>query len=98
MFQEYRDRQPFNKNMLRPCPMLENPGILVEMVRRSGAHSTDLQSPESAEHLCQKCIPYAKAWKPVADKLWAQDEHKERRYENYKGWKRSAGNAEAAAK
>lgn len=87
LFQEYRNRQPFNQNMLRPCPMLENPGILVDMVRKSGAHSTDLQSPESAEHLCGKCIPYAKAWKPVADKLWNATEHKEHRYENYKGWK-----------
>ena len=67
--------------------MLENPGILVDMVKKSGAHSTDLQSPESAEHLCEKCVPYAKAWKPVADKLWNATEHKEHRYENYKGWK-----------
>ena len=89
LFQEYRDHQPFNKNHLRPCPMLENPGMLTQMVRRSGAHSTDLQQPESAEHLCGKCVEYAKNWKPVADKLWAQSEHRERRYENYKGWKPS---------
>jgi hypothetical protein len=89
LFQEYRDHQPFNKNHLRPCPMLENPGMLTQMVRRSGPHSTDLQQPESAEHLCGKCVEYAKNWKPVADKLWAQSEHRERRYENYKGWKPS---------
>lgn len=26
----------------------------------TGAHSTDLQSPESVEHLCGKCAEYAK--------------------------------------
>ena len=25
MFMAYHDSQPFNDNMLRPCPMLENP-------------------------------------------------------------------------
>lgn len=69
----YHDGQPFNENMLRPCPMLENPHRLREMVERSGAHSTDLQSPESAEHLCSKCDEYAECWKPEADKLWAEN-------------------------
>ena len=40
-----------------------------------GAKSTDLQSPESAEHLCNKCKEYAQAWKPCADKLWAEEGH-----------------------
>ena len=26
----------------------------------TGAHSTDLQSPDSVEHLCGKCAEYAK--------------------------------------
>ena len=70
MMQEYHRNQPFNENMFRPCPMLENPGMLQMMVKKSGAHSTDLQSPESAEHLCGKCVHYAEQWKPAADKLW----------------------------
>ena len=69
------------------------------MVRKSGAHSTDLKCPESAEHLCGKCIPYARDWKPVADRLWAESEHKEHRYENYKGWKpKQSADAAAAGK
>ena len=70
LFMAYHDGQPFNENHLRPCPMLENPEKLQEMVRRTGAHSTDLESPESAEHLCGKCIDYAKNWTPTADRLW----------------------------
>ena len=70
IFMAYHDGQPFNDNHLRPCPMLENPQQLREMVEKTGAHSTALQSPESAEHLCAKCDAYAQCWKPTADKLW----------------------------
>ncbi len=70
MFMAYHDGQPFNDNMLQPCPMLENPDKLRQMVAKTGAHSTDLQSPETAEHLCGKCDQYAKCWQPAADALW----------------------------
>ena len=73
LFMAYRDHQPFNNNHLRPCPMLENPEILQRIVKESGAHSTDLQSEETPEHLCSKCVHYAGEWAPVADKLWAED-------------------------
>ncbi|MGN8678883.1 radical SAM protein [Oscillospiraceae bacterium HCP3S3_F4] len=72
LFMAYHDGQPFNENHLRPCPMLENPEQLREMIAKTGAHSTDLQSPESAEHLCAKCDLYAMNWKPEADRLWAE--------------------------
>lgn len=72
LFMAYHDGQPFNDNHLLPCPMLENPQKLRGMVRATGAHSTDLQSPESADHLCDKCEAYATAWTPVAEELWQQ--------------------------
>lgn len=70
IFMAYHDGQPFNENMLRPCPMLENPDKLREIVEQTGAHSTDLQSPESVEHLCGKCDKYAACWAKTADTLW----------------------------
>lgn len=87
LFMAYYENQPFNKNHLRPCPMLENPEILQKMVKETGARSTDLQSPESAEHLCRKCEPYAEHWKPCADKLWAETKVKPSSYDNYKDMK-----------
>ncbi len=72
IFMAYHQGQPFNGNHLRPCPMLENPEKLREIVKASGAHSTDLQSPETVGHLCDKCKGYAKDWEPVAEKLWDQ--------------------------
>lgn len=76
IFMAYHDGQPFNENHLRPCPMLENPKMLREMVEKTGAHSTDIQSPESAEHLCSKCDAYAKCWTPTAEKLWEESRQK----------------------
>ena len=84
LFMAYHNNQPFNKNHLRPCPMLDNPEMLQQLVHETGAKSTDLQSPESAEHLCHKCEEYARMWKPCAEKLWAETNVKPKAYENYK--------------
>lgn len=84
LFMAYRDNQPFNENHLRPCPMLENPEILERMVKETGARSTDLQSPESVEHLCGKCYEYAKDWGEAADEIWSREPHRKSSYENYK--------------
>ena len=70
IFMAYHRGQPFNENMLRPCPMLENPEKLRAMVAGSGVHSTDPMSPESVDHLCAKCDRYAAEWAPVAEDLW----------------------------
>lgn len=84
LFMAYRDNQPFNDNHLRPCPMLENPEILERMVMETGAKSTDLQSPESVHHLCEKCHAYAEEWAPCAEKLWQETPQRKHSYENYK--------------
>ncbi len=70
IFMAYHDNQPFNDNMLRPCPMLENPERLRAMVKETGAVNTDYESIESVDHLCDKTTPYAEKWKPKADELW----------------------------
>ena len=72
LFMAYRQGQPFNDNMLRPCPMLENPEKLRAMVKATGAVSTDYESPESVDHLCDKTTPYADRWTPKADELWSK--------------------------
>ena len=83
LFMEYHKGQPFNRNHLRPCPMLENPKLLREMVERSGAHGTNSESEETADQLCSKCDEYAESWAPVADEIWASETHRPKSYENY---------------
>ena len=60
------------------------PEILQEMVEQTGAKSTDLQSPETVEHLCGKCADYACQWKEAADKLWEEHPYVHKGYSNYK--------------
>jgi MoaA/NifB/PqqE/SkfB family radical SAM enzyme len=75
LFQAYKANQPFNANMLRPCPVLDNPGRLTEMVESSGAHSTDMASPEQASDYCDRCVQVAERWAVVADRLWKEHPH-----------------------
>ncbi|MFV0362673.1 MAG: radical SAM protein [Suipraeoptans sp.] len=70
LFMGYHDNQPFNDNLLRPCPVLDNPGRLTELVDKSGAKSTDYQNLESAEEFSDKCIETAEKWAKTADRLW----------------------------
>ncbi len=74
LFTQYRLNQPFNENLLRPCPLLDNPGSLAELVDAAGAISTDFAAPEDANTLCGKCVRAAEMWAVTADRLWA--EHK----------------------
>ena len=57
---------PFNDNMFRPCPMLENPEYIEKMVRETEAPSTDV------EHLVSKTKDYAEKWAPKAEEMWTE--------------------------
>lgn len=78
LFMQYRECQPFNRNQLRPCPLLDNPGRLSQMVKRSGAASTDLTHPEDVDRLASKCVDAAHDWAPVAEKLWEESDGRKR--------------------
>jgi len=69
LFKQYNENQPFNKNYLRPCPLLDNPDRLKEMVHASNAKSTQMLDKESVDDLTDKCQRVSKNWAPVADKI-----------------------------
>lgn len=73
LFHAYQEAQPFNENMLKPCPMLENPEILRKLVKEASAKSTDMESVEECDHLCGKCDHYAREWSVTADRLWEEN-------------------------
>jgi len=77
LFKEYAKHQPFNKNMLRPCPLLDNPEMLKKMVQASGAHSTQPIDKEDVVNLTDKTKEAAENWAPVADKLWKHGKEQE---------------------
>ncbi|MBA4348040.1 MAG: radical SAM protein [Clostridiales bacterium] len=76
LFMQYHANQPFNENMLRPCPVLDNPDMLRDMVERTSSHSTQVRAPEDARDYCGRCIQRAEEWAPVAAKLWERSHPK----------------------
>ncbi len=72
LFASYRTHQPYNVNHLMPCPLLDNYGKLAEVVKESGAVSTDLEHREDVDELCENCREKASAWAVVADELWRE--------------------------
>lgn len=84
LFMAYYKNQPFNDNHLRPCPMLENPTRLRELIAETGAKSSDLERQESADELCSKCDKYAEEWAPVAEELWTTLPHKNTHTQYYR--------------
>ena len=87
LFMAYRKGQPFNENHLMPCPMLENPHILRQIIAETGAKSTDLVYAESVEELCSKCDDFSTAWAPVAKELWENNPHPKTHTQYYRDYK-----------
>ncbi len=79
IFKAYQKRQPFNENHLRPCPILDNPNYIVEIVNESGAISTQPIDKEKPEELFNKCSNIADNWASVADDIWYDKKIKQNR-------------------
>lgn len=84
LFMSYRKHQPFNQNMLMPCPLLDNPDALCKMVDESGAYSTEVVDPEDVGDLTAKTEETAKNWEVCANKLWSYSNESKNCRENDK--------------
>lgn len=71
LFAAYQKRQPFCENHLRPCPIIDNPDALKEIVEESGAHplypGADAIISEDANVFLNK---KADQWAKVSDPIW----------------------------
>jgi len=77
LMKAYQKRQPFNENMLRPCPLIDNPEKLVEIIEESGARSTQLGehhvNPKELAEMIEE--GYTRHWAEKADEIWNRDSH-----------------------
>ncbi|SHI89355.1 Radical SAM superfamily enzyme, MoaA/NifB/PqqE/SkfB family [Clostridium cavendishii DSM 21758] len=75
MFKELRKRQPYNKNMLRPCMMIDNPHVIREVAKVSNAHPTDISAKAMLDNpeFQKKLEKYSEDFKPYADEAWKND-------------------------
>jgi len=72
LMKSYQKRQPFNTNLLRPCPLIDNPEMLREIVEESGAHSTQKRLDGGVVGLTESLIGYSREWGEKADAIWKQ--------------------------
>ncbi|KKC29321.1 radical SAM protein [Caldanaerobacter subterraneus] len=68
----YRKRQPFNSNHLRPCPLIDNPEKLLEIVREPKAKHTEASEASHIENLYEDLRVVADNWGKVADEIWEE--------------------------
>ena len=71
LFKKYQEGQPFSDNLLRPCPLLDNPEKLRKIVKESGAKPTQDLDLEGVDVLTAKTDKIAENWKPKADEIWS---------------------------
>lgn len=71
LFRAYQKRMPFSNNLLRPCPLIDNPSGLAACVNESCARSTQTE-PVDVNELSDKLQAYANEWGAKADQLWKE--------------------------
>lgn len=74
IFKEYNQQQPFNNNHLQPCPLLDNPQKLKEMVHRAHAYSTQPIDRESVDELTSRTVEISQEWAKTAERLWTSQQ------------------------
>ncbi|ADK13287.1 Cyclic pyranopterin monophosphate synthase [Clostridium ljungdahlii DSM 13528] len=86
-FKELRNRQPYNKNLLLPCMMIDNTNEIREIAKKTGAKPTDEGARMMLEDLeFQKQLDkLSKEYKPYAEKAWKKDFNSEGNYKMSKG-------------
>lgn len=74
-FKELRARQPYNKNMLMPCMMIDNPNVVREVTAKTNAKPTDLGAKAMLEdeEFKKKLDKIAEEFAPVAAEAWKKD-------------------------
>ncbi|MBP2032348.1 MoaA/NifB/PqqE/SkfB family radical SAM enzyme [Clostridium algifaecis] len=86
-FRELRNRQPYNRNLLMPCMMIDNTKQIRDIVKKTGAKPTDegarmmLEDPEFQKDLDN----ISKDFRPYAEKAWKEEFHSTGNYKMSKG-------------
>jgi len=69
LFQRFHEGQPFDENLFRPCPMLDHPERLSDLM--GPEEDKSVRDPAMRE-LPEKCAQTAQEWKIRSDRLWSE--------------------------
>lgn len=86
-FKELRKRQPYNNNLLMPCPMIDNPKQIREIVKVTGAKAThpSAELMVTDKEFINKLDKLAKDFEPYANKAFEEE------FDNTGNYKMSEG-------
>jgi MoaA/NifB/PqqE/SkfB family radical SAM enzyme len=73
LFRAIRCRQPYSRNLLTPCMIIDQPWVLREVVAKSGAHPTHPGAETIIADLKDKLDEYSKAYHKIADLAWEEE-------------------------
>jgi len=73
LFAAFQKRQPFSDNFLRPCPIIDVPQALREIVAESGAQPTHPGAESILTGTLASALDRrAEEWRRVADRVWSE--------------------------
>lgn len=86
-FKTLRSKQPYNKNLLMPCPMIDNPKQIRQIVKETGAYPTHSSAElmVTDKEFMNKLDKLAEEFKPYAEKEFAEKFNNTGNYNMSKG-------------
>jgi MoaA/NifB/PqqE/SkfB family radical SAM enzyme len=73
VFKEYRKRQPFSKNLLLPCPLIDHPQQFREIQKIYGLKPTHSGAETLIKELAPQLDEYSRKVHQVFDKIWEEN-------------------------
>jgi MoaA/NifB/PqqE/SkfB family radical SAM enzyme len=73
LFKKYREIQPYSKNLLLPCPLIDHPKIIRELVKKFNLYPTHPNAENFIKDLAPKIDEYSQKVHPFMDKLWKEN-------------------------
>ncbi|HUT65099.1 MAG TPA: radical SAM protein, partial [Spirochaetota bacterium] len=72
-FMAFKNRRPYNENLLRPCTIIDNPQVLREAVKEGGAHPTHPGAESIITTLAPAIDEYANGYGELSDRVWEEE-------------------------
>lgn len=74
-FRAIRERQPFSYNTLRPCPMIDHPHIMWNIIQQHGAKPTHHGAEKMFTTFASEMNEYAYRVEEIMDNVWETDDY-----------------------
>jgi hypothetical protein len=72
-----RSKQPFNHNLLKPCPLIDNPKVMRWAVEKYGAHPTHAGAESLVTTLADGLDKYSADLGALTNPIWENDYSKQ---------------------